>query len=173
VGEYAMSCLGRERMLQHFSASQKTPMALIRLNYACEMRYGVLVDIARRVWHEHPVDVAMGYFNIIWQGDANAVALCALAHTAVPPLPLNVTGLELLRVRDVANQFGELMNKHPRFTGTETTTALLSNAQRAFDLFGKPTVSAEQLLQWVADWVIRDGASLGKPTHFESRDGKF
>jgi dTDP-4-dehydrorhamnose reductase len=173
VGEYAMSCLGRERMFQYFSARQNTAMALIRLNYACEMRYGVLVDIAQRVWQDQPVDVAMGYFNVIWQADANAMTLCALGHTCVPPLLLNVTGPERLRVRDVAIRFGELMNKRPRFTATEAPSALLSDATRALELFGHPRISAERLIEWIAGWVMRGGSTLGKPTHFESRDGRF
>jgi nucleoside-diphosphate-sugar epimerase len=173
AGEYAMSCLARERMFEHFSRIQNTPTALIRLNYACEMRYGVLVDLAQRVWNEQPVDLAMGYFNAIWQGDANAMALQALTHVASPPFVLNVTGPELLRVREVCERFGKLMNKPVRFAGTEAPTALLNNARRAFDLFGRPRIAATQLIEWTVDWVMRGGPALGKPTHFESRDGKF
>jgi nucleoside-diphosphate-sugar epimerase len=173
VGEYAMSCVARERMFEHFSKVFETPVVLIRLNYACEMRYGVLVDLAQRVWNEQPVDLAMGYLNTIWQADANAMSLQALAHAASPPLVLNVTGPELLRVRNVCAAFGRLMNKSVQFTGTETSTALLSNAQRAFTLFGEPRISAGQLIEWVADWVMRGEPTLGKPTRFESRDGTF
>ncbi|MBI3880004.1 MAG: NAD-dependent epimerase/dehydratase family protein [Verrucomicrobia bacterium] len=173
VGEYAMSCLGRERMFEHFSRTLGIPTALIRLNYASEPRYGVLVDLAQKIWHAETVDLGMGWLNTIWQADANAMTLAALSHTATPPCLLNVTGPELLNVRDVCVRLGKLMNKSPRFTGAEAPTALLCNAQRAFDLLGKPRVTAEQLMVWVADWVMRGGPLLGKPTHFESRDGKF
>jgi nucleoside-diphosphate-sugar epimerase len=173
VGEYAMSCLGRERMFEHFSRQFKTPTAIIRLNYACEMRYGVLVDLAHKVWSGAAVDLAMGYLNTIWQGDANAMTLQAFDHAASPPLPLNITGLENLSVRKVCEQFGARMKKPVKFTGVEAPTALLSNASLSRRLFGPPRVSIEQLMAWIADWVMRGGPSLGKPTHFESRDGKF
>jgi hypothetical protein len=173
VGEYAMSCLGRERMFEYFSSARHIPVILFRLNYACELRYGVLVDIAQRVWRGETVDLAMGRFNTIWQGDANAVALRSLAHAASPPLALNVTGPELMRVRDVAEQFGALMKKSVSFTGVEGETALLSNSSRARQMFGEPQVPVAKLISWVANWVSHDGASLGKPTHFESREGKF
>ena len=173
VGEYAMSCLARERMFEYFSRSANTPVSLIRLNYACEMRYGVLVDLARRVRAEEPIDLTMGYLNTIWQADANAMALQALAHAASPPLVLNVTGPELLAVREICARFGALMQKPVHFTSSEASTALLSCAQRAFDLFGPPRISAGQLIEWIADWVMRGGPALGKPTHFESRDGRF
>jgi hypothetical protein len=173
VGEYAMSCLGRERIFEHCSRRFQTPMVLIRLNYACELRYGVLVDLAQRVWSGQPVDLAMGCFNILWQADANAMAIRAFEQAATPPFVLNVTGPEVLRARDVCERFGALMNKEPRFVGQEGATALLSNAGRAFDLFGPPLVTAGQLIEWVAGWVMADRPTLGKPTHFESRDGKF
>ena len=173
VGEYAMSCLGRERMFEHFSRVLRIPMTVIRLNYACELRYGVLVDLAQRVWRGESIDLAMGHFNIIWQGDANAMALQAFDLVASPPAIMNVTGPELLRVREVANRFGEIMSKAPTFVGHEGTTALLSNAGRTLERFGRPRVDAEQLLHWVADWIMRDGPTLNKPTHFESREGKF
>jgi len=173
AGEYAMSCLGRERVFEHFSRTLDIPMTLIRLNYACELRYGVLVDLAQRVWRDEPVDVSMGHFNIIWQGDANAMSLQAFDLAASPSVVINLTGPEVLRVRDVAKQLGALMGKTPRFVGTEAATALLSNAQRTLARFGPPRVSADQLLRWVADWVMRGGPTLGKPTHFESREGRF
>jgi nucleoside-diphosphate-sugar epimerase len=173
VGEYAMSCLGRERVFEHFSRTLDIPMTLIRLNYACELRYGVLVDLAQRVWRDEPLDVSMGYFNIIWQGDANAMSLQAFDLAGVPPAVINLTGPEVLRVRDVAEQLGALLGKTPRFVGTEAETALLSNAQPALTRIGPTRVSAEQLTRWVADWVMRGGSTLGKPTHFESREGKF
>ena len=173
VGEYAMSALGRERVFEYFSRSLKIPVAVIRLNYAAESRYGVLVDLAQRVWAGQPVDLAMGYFNTIWQGDANAMTLQAFSHVASPPFVVNVTGPELLRVREESERFGRLMNKKVNFVGTEGTTALLSNAQKAFQMFGHPRITTEELIRWIVEWVMRGGLTLGKPTHFESRDGKF
>jgi nucleoside-diphosphate-sugar epimerase len=173
VGEYAMSCLGRERMFEHFSRASGTPVALIRLNYACDLRYGVLVDIARRVWTGEPVDVSTGWFNTIWQGDCNAMTLLALEVTASPPLVLNLTGSRTLSVRDTAVEFSKLLGREPRFVGKENPSALLSNASPCHKLFGLPEINESQLIRWVADWVKRGGASLGRPTHFESRDGKY
>jgi hypothetical protein len=173
LGDYAMSCLGRERIFEHFSRQNDQPVALIRLNYAVEMRYGVLVDLARKICTGDVIDLAMGHFNCIWQGDANAQALAAFDHCAAPPLVLNVTGPETLGVRQVCEEFGKLMGKVPRFAGTEAPNALLSNTSRAVGLFGDPRVGVPQMLRWVADWVVRGGASLGKPTHFDARDGKF
>jgi nucleoside-diphosphate-sugar epimerase len=173
VGEYAMSCLGRERMFEYFSRALHIPTALIRLNYACDLRYGVMVDLARRVWSGQPVDLTMGHFNTIWQGDANAWTLLAFEHVAVPPWIVNVTGPELLSVRAVCERFGRTMNKPVCFTWTESETALLSNAKRASERFRPPRVGADRLMEWVAHWVMRGGAHLGKPTHFESRLGRF
>ena len=173
VGEYAMSALGRERVFEYFGQELGIPMTLIRLNYATDLRYGVLVDLAQRVWTEQPVDLSMGYFNTIWQGDANAMTLQSFGHLACPPLVLNVTGPELLSVREVCERFGQLMGKPLNFVGAEAPTALLSNAEKAARMFGPSQVGAEDLIRWVADWVARGGATLGKPTHFESRDGKF
>jgi nucleoside-diphosphate-sugar epimerase len=173
AGEYAMSCLGRERMFEYFSRKFAIPAALIRLNYACDLRYGVLVDLARQVWNGDVINLAMGHFNTIWQGDANAVALQAFSRVTSPPVLLNVTGPETLAVREVCERFGKWMNREPRFTGTESATALLSNSRRSDEWFGPPRVSTGQLIRWVADWIMRGGPLLGKPTHFESRDGKF
>jgi len=173
VGEYAMSCLGRERVFEYFSRASGIPMSIIRLNYACETRYGVLVDLAQKVWQGEPVELGIGRFNVLWQGDANAMTLNAFAHTASPPCVLNITGPETLSVRPTCERFGELMKKTPRFSGTDGATALLSNARRAFGLFNQPRVGADQLIEWIAEWVMRGGPLLGKPTHFESRDGKF
>jgi nucleoside-diphosphate-sugar epimerase len=173
VGEYAMSCLARERIFEAFSRAQQTPMALIRLNYACEMRYGVLVDLAQKVRAGEPIDLGMGYLNTIWQGDANALALRALEHTATPPTVINLTGPERLSVHAVAERLGELMNRPVRFIGTESDTALLNDARRGLELLGTPRITADTLIEWVAAWVAQGGASLGKPTHFESRDGAF
>jgi nucleoside-diphosphate-sugar epimerase len=173
IGDYALSCLGRERIFEHFSRTLGIPMVLLRLNYATEMRYGVLVDIARRVLAGEEIDLAMGCLNAIWQADANAMALAAFAHAASPPLVLNIAGPELLSVRRVAEEFGWLLGKPVRFRGSEAGDALLSNGQRAHQLFGYPRVGARQMIRWIADWVQRGGASLGKPTHFEVRDGRF
>ncbi len=173
VGEYAMSCLGRERIFEHFSRTLSIPMAIIRLNYATEMRYGVIVDLARKVWAGETIDVAMGHVNVIWQGDANAMTLAAFDYLATPPLMLNVAGPEVVNVRDVCAIYGKLMGKLVTFTGTEAPDALLNNASLGYRLAGRPRVSLEQQLNWVAQWVMSGRAILGKPTHFEARDGKF
>jgi nucleoside-diphosphate-sugar epimerase len=173
VGEYAMSCLGRERVFEHFSRAYGIPVAVIRLNYACDLRYGVLVDVAGKVLADEPIDLSMGYFNTIWQGDAAAMVLRAFTHTASPPGIVNVTGPEKLDVRAVAERFARVMNRPVRFTGTEADTALLSDARYALEHFGPLRIGADQLIEWVANWVGRGGRSLGKPTHFESRDGRF
>lgn len=173
AGEYAMSCLGRERIFQHFSTTRGTPVSLIRLNYACDLRYGVLVDIAQKVWSGAPVDVRMGYFNTIWQGDANALSLLSLAKAQSPAWPVNLTGTTVLRVREVARRFGEIFGKPVQIEGEEAPDALLSNPYLSFVELGLPFIRDDELMDWVANWVARGGASLGKPTHFESRDGKF
>jgi nucleoside-diphosphate-sugar epimerase len=173
IGDYAMSCLGRERMFTHFSLERGTPTALIRLNYAHECRYGVMVDIAQQILAGKPVNLAMGYFNAIWQGDNNAITLQALELASSPPFVLNVTGPKKLRVRAVAEQMGQLMGRPVEFTGTEAPDALLSNARRSLELFGEPQVPEERFLRWIADWQARGGPSLGKPTKFQSRDGTF
>ena len=173
LGDYAMSCLGRERMFEHFSRADGTPVTLFRLNYATEMRYGVLVDIAHKVWCAEPVDVTMGVLNAVWQGDACAMALRSLSVASSPALALNCAGPEILSVRRIAEQVGEMMGKPVTFEGCEATTAGISNGQLGHRLFGYPVVPVQQMLLWIADWVSRGGASLGKPTHFEVRDGKF
>lgn len=173
VGEYAASCLGRERIFEYFSRTQDLRCAIMRLNYAVEMRYGVLTDIARKVFHGEAVDVSMGAANVIWQGDANAQALALLTHCATPPFICNITGPETVSIRRVAEQFGELFGKEARFTGSEAATALLSNAALAQQLFGYPTVSLQQMITWIAAWIQHGGAALNKPTHFETRDGRF
>jgi len=173
IGEYAMSCLGRERIGEYFSRSAGTAIAFLRINYASELRYGVLMDLARRVWAGEAIDLAMGHLNTIWLADANAMALQTFGHVASPPLVLNVTGPDLLSVREICEQFGNLMQKTVSFKGAESATALLSNAQQAFELFGRPRISVEQMIRWTADWVMRNQPSLGKPTHFESRTGQY
>jgi dTDP-4-dehydrorhamnose reductase len=173
IGDYAMSCLGRERMFAHFSQVHGTPAALIRLNYAHEMRYGVMVDIAQQVMAGEPVDVTMGYFNAIWQGDSNAMTLRAFAQAASPPAVLNVAGPEALSVRRVAEEFGRLMDRPVAFRGSESPDALLSNGRRGYELLGRPTVGSGRMIRWIADWQLRGGETLRKPTHFQTRDGKF
>ena len=173
VGEYAMSCLGRERMFEHFSRSAGTRVSLLRLNYATEMRYGLLVDLARRIAAGTPIDLSMGHANVIWQGDANAMSLVALAHAASPPYVVNIAGADELSVREVCVALGARLGRPVAFTGTEAGDALLSNGARGWSDLGQPQVGLAQLIDWTADWVSRGGASLGKPTHFESRDGRF
>lgn len=173
IGEYAQSALARERLVTFFGTRQRTPVTLLRLNYAVELRYGVLRDLADRVMRREPIDLAMGWVNVIWQRDANAVALRALARCAVPPLVLNVTGPERLSVRDLATRLGERLGVSPVFAGREAETALLSDAARCHALFGPPAVRAATVLEWVAEWVGRGGSSLAKPTHFEERGGRF
>lgn len=173
VGEYAMSCLGRERIFEHFAERHATPTALIRLNYAVEMRYGVLVDIARAVLAGEPVDVTTGHVNVVWQGYANEVTLRALRHASVPPFVLNVTGPELVSVRQVSHAVGAIAGRTPQMSGVEADNSLLSNAQRCHRLFGYPDVALADLIEWTTHWV-RDGLPLlGKPTHFQRRDGRF
>ena len=173
IGEYAQSCLSRERICTYFSSQFGTPMVILRLNYAIDLRYGILLDIAEKVYAEEPISLEMGNVNVIWQGDANAIALRALAHSQSPPLILNVTGPETISVRYLASRFGALFKKSPRFEGQEGATALLSNASRCHQRFGYPRVSLGQMIEWVAEWIQIDGRTLRKPTHFEVRDGKF
>ena len=173
VGEYGMSCLGRERILEHFSRVQGTPMAIIRLNYAVEMRYGVLVDLAQKVLAGAPIDLEMGYFNVIWQGDANAHALAAFGHAASPPFVVNVAGPEVLSVRSAAERLGARLGRAVAFRGEESPDALLNDASLGRRLFGPPRFDAERLIDLTADWLLRGGPTLDKPTHFEARDGRF
>ena len=173
VGEYAMSCLGRERVFDYFSREAGTRVALERLYYATEMRYGVLRDIAEKVVRGEAIDLSTGHINCIWQGDANARTIQLLEHAQSPAYPVNISGPWLLKVRQVAERFGELLGKPPVITGQEAGDALACNATRSLELFGRPEVEVEMLLRWTADWVQRGGESLGKPTHFQSRDGRF
>ena len=173
VGEYAQSCVGRERMYEYFSRRDSMPMALLRLNYATEMRYGVLADLAGRLLRRERVNLTMGYFNVIWQADANAMALAALAETSSPPLIVNLAGPEELSVRATCIELARLLGVDASFTGREAQDAVLSNGSRARALLGAPRVDAGRLVAWTADWIQRGGASLGKPTHFESRTGRF
>ncbi|SEG97201.1 Nucleoside-diphosphate-sugar epimerase [Nonomuraea solani] len=173
VGDYAMSCLGRERVLTHFSGSTGTAMSLIRLNYAVELRYGVLVDLAQKVLAGEPIDLTTGQVNVVWQGYANEVTLRSLLHADTPPFVLNVTGPELISVRQAAQALGAALGKEPVFTGEEAPTALLSNASRCHRLFGYPGLTPAELIEHTARWVADGGPLLGKPTKFERRDGRF
>ncbi|HXT48203.1 MAG TPA: NAD-dependent epimerase/dehydratase family protein, partial [Gemmatimonadaceae bacterium] len=173
VGEYAMSCLGRERIFEDASARRGTRVAIVRLNYAVDLRYGVLVDIAQRIVRGEAIDLRMGWANVIWQGDANDWALRCLAHASAPPFVVNVTGRETLSVRTVAARFGELLGRTPVLTGTEAPDALLSNATLAHSMFGEPSMSTSTLIELVAAWQLAGKPVLGKPTHFEERTGAF
>ena len=171
-GEYANSCVARERMFQHFSHLHGTPGRLIRLSYAIDMRYGVLHDVARKLLARESIDLTMGHANVIWQGDANDWALRALSVCTAPTSGLNVSG-PALRIRDVARQLGERLGVEPVFSGREAPTAWLVDIAQAEALFGPPAIPLATMLDWTADWVRRDMASLGKPTHYEARDGKY
>jgi nucleoside-diphosphate-sugar epimerase len=173
VGEYAQSCLGRERMFEYGSNKNKTKVTLIRLNYSVELRYGVLVDIALKVKNDLPVDLAMGYFNVIWQGDVNEMVLRSLELSTSPAKVLNITGPDTLSVREVAIEFGKLFGRNPKLVNKEAQTALLSNSELAYDLLGRPRTPISQVIKWIADWMKEDKKLLGKPTHFEVRDGKY
>jgi hypothetical protein len=173
VGEYALSCLGRERIFEHFSRTEQIPMSILRLNYAVELRYGVLLDIAQQVFSEQPIPLEMGYLNGIWQADATAMSLQSLNYASTPPFVINIAGPELISVRWIAEEFGKLFKKQVRFDGTESGDALLNNAHKAFQIFGYPQVGVESILPWIADWVERGEQTLAKPTHFENRAGKF
>lgn len=173
AGEYAQSALGRERMFAYGSSCWGTPVTILRLNYAVELRYGVLVDIALSVYHRQPVDLRMGLVNVIWQRDANSACLRSFAHCEAPPLVLNLTGPETLSVRYIAEEFGRRFGEEPVFDGEQGDSALLNNAGHAHRLLGYPTVTPSQLIDWTSHWITKHGRLLGKPTHFEVRDGSF
>jgi hypothetical protein len=173
VGEYAQSALGRERMFEYGSDRWRTPVTLLRLNYAVELRYGVLLDIGLAVKEGRPVDLRMGVVNVIWQGDANSVCLRSFAHCQTPPLVLNLTGPETLPVRYIAERFAAHFNVQPVWQGVESPNALTSNASKVQQLFGYPSVTPNDIIDWTADWIARGGTTLNKPTHFQTRDGKF
>ena len=173
LGEYAQSCLGRERMFEYGSKKHQTKVCLIRLNYSVELRYGVLLDIATKVKSREAIDLSMGYFNVIWQGDMNDVVLRSLEICDSPAKILNITGEEVLSVKELALEFGKLFNVKPEFFNIEAKTALLNNSQQAFQLFGRPKVSTRQIIKWIAVWIAEGRETLGKPTHYEVRDGKY
>jgi dTDP-4-dehydrorhamnose reductase len=173
IGEYAMSCLGRERMFDFLSQTRNGKVVHIRLNYSVELRYGVLYDIASAVWNGEPVDVTTGFANVIWQGDASSQIMQSLDLASSPPTILNVTGPETFSVRQVAFKFGELLGKDVQITGEENGMAYINNATRANELFGYPSVPLGKVIEWTADWIKSGGANLGKPTHFEAQDGKY
>jgi nucleoside-diphosphate-sugar epimerase len=173
VGEYAQSCLGRERMFQHFSQCFGTPVTLIRLNYANELRYGILVDLTLKILHGDPIDVTMGSVNLIWQGDANNYIIRALAIAQSPPAILNVTGPQTLHVRDLASRIGKEIGKEPHFVSQEAETALLSNASQCCGLFGPPAMSLDEMIHAIVPWVAAGKPVLSKPTKYAVRDGKF
>lgn len=173
IGEYAQSCLGRERAFEHYSISSGTAINLIRLNYAVELRYGVFHDIASAIFHDRPVNISMGHFNVIWQGDANAIALLQLENCASPAQIINLTGPETLSTREVALRFGELLGKSVNFVGVESELAYLNDATETLKNFGGITVPTDTLLRWNAHWVSSGGRSLSKPTHFETNDGIY
>ena len=172
-GDYASSCVGREQMFFHGSRRYGTPGRLVRLSYSIDMRYGVLHDVASNVLAGKPIDLAMGYVNVIWQGDANEQALRLLAHCTAPASAINVTGPEWVSVRWLAAELGKRLGKKPLFTGKERETAWLIDTTEAIKLFGAPRVALGTMIDWVADWVSRGGQSLGKPTHFDTRDGRY
>jgi len=173
VGEYAASCLGRERVFEFYAMHHRARVAIVRLNYAIDLRYGVLVDIALKVYRGEPVSVEMGYVNVIWQGDANRIALECLRLASTPPFVVNVTGADILSVREIAEWFAERFGKRARFIGNESADALLSNTSRMRATFVAPAVSLDQMREWVAQWIEEGGALLGKATKFEARDGRF
>ena len=173
VGEYAQSCLGRERLFQYYSSKYNTPILIYRLNYANDVTYGVLLEIARSVKEGRPIDLSMGNVNVIWQGDANEMAIRAFRHCAVPSKILNIAGPETVSVRWLAGEFGKMFEQLPVFINGEQPTALLSNAAEAFRLFGYPKVSLKQMMELVVQWINQGNKILNKPTHFQERDGQF
>jgi nucleoside-diphosphate-sugar epimerase len=173
VGEYAQSALGRERMFEYASAKWGTSVTILRLNYAIDLRYGVLLDIGQAVSQGRPVDLRMPLVNVIWQGDANSWCLRSFAHCQSPPFVLNITGPETLAVREIALEFGRYFKVEPQFSSEPGPSSLLNNALQAGKLFGDTSVKPAEMIEWTANWIKQGGATLGKPTHFQKRDGKF
>lgn len=173
VGEYASSCLGRERVFEYYANVYNSPTLMFRLNYAIDLRYGVLTDIGISVYNELEIDISVDDVNIIWQGDANNRALLCLEHTDVPPAILNITGSEILSVSNIAGEFGKIFNKGVRLNGEPNTCSYLSNAAKSVKLFGEPAISVGQMIRWTADWIRQGGETYGKPTLFQVTDGDF
>ncbi|MBS1576873.1 MAG: epimerase [Bacteroidetes bacterium] len=173
VGEYAQSCLGRERIFQYSSLKYNTPILIYRLNYANDLSYGVLLELAKSVKENKPVDLSMGNVNVIWQGDANEIAIRSLLHCSVPSKILNVTGPETLSVKWLAEEFGRMFGQSPQFINEEKPTALLSNAAESFRLFGYPKVPLKQIMELLVEWINQGGKTINKPTHFQERQGQF
>lgn len=173
VGEYGQSCLGRERIFQYFSTKYGTPILLYRLNYAIDFRYGVLLEIAKTVLAGNPVNLQTGAVNVIWQSDANEMAVRSLLHCASPSKILNITGPETVSVRWLAHEFGKHFDMEPQFINEEQPTALLSNAAESFRLFGYPQVTLKQMIEITANWLKNGGETINKPTHFQERKGKY
>ena len=173
IGEYAQSCLARERIFQYFSEKNKTGVFIYRLNYANDTSYGVILELAKSVNQENPIDLRMGYVNLIWQGDANEIALRALHHCESPAKIVNVTGHETVSVKWLAERLGLLLGKNPKFINEEESTALLSNASESVRLFGEPRVTLTQMIELIANWVREGGKTINKPTHFQEREGQF
>ena len=173
LGEYANAAVARERIFQYCSRKDRTPIALIRLSYAVELRYGVLLDIAQKVHAGEPIDLTSGYFNCIWQGDANESILRALALAATPPVAFNLTGPSIVSVRAVATKFSELLERPAKLVGTEADTALLSNTERLCQQLGPPPTALDSIVRWTAHWEKNGGRTLNKPTHFDVRDGVY
>ena len=173
IGEYANACVARERVLEYAAERSATPLALVRLSYAVDLRYGVLVDIAEKVRRREPVDMRTGWVNVIWQGDANAQALQCFARCDVPGFAINVTGPEAFGVAEIARRFGARFRRDPLLVGITAPDALLSDTQLAQRLFGPPTVSTTRLIEWVGAWLVAGNPTLGRPTKFEVRDGKY
>lgn len=173
VGEYAQSCLARERLFQYFGSKNNTPLLIFRLNYANDVTYGVLLEIARSVKSNKPIELAMGSVNVIWQGDANEIAIRSLNHCSVPAKILNVTGPETISVRWLAEQFGTMLGQTPVFINKEQPTALLSNAAESFRLFGYPKTTLKQMMELLVEYINQGGKTIGKETHFQERTGKF
>jgi nucleoside-diphosphate-sugar epimerase len=168
-----MSCLGRERVFEHFSVKHGTPMVIYRLNYAIDLRYGVLLELAKSVKAGLPIDVSMGHANVVWQGDANEWAIRSLNVCTSPANVFNMSGPETISLRWVAKEFAKRLGVEVNIVGQESDTALLSNSSKAHQTFGYPRTSLRQMLDWIAEWVKNDGATWNKPTHFQERDGKY
>lgn len=173
IGEYGQSCLGRERVFQYYSTKYHTPLLIYRLNYAIDVTYGVLLEIAKSVHARKQIDLSMGYVNVIWQNDANEIALRSLLHASVPAKIVNVTSPVIYSVRNLAEAIGRRLDTEPNFINEENDTALLSNASACTKLFGPPQVSIEQMIDIIAEWVRQGGKTMDKPTHFSEREGNF